>query len=102
MPSPRPSVLVSPAWRWGAWRWAAVRRRAVVVAAGLEGWVGVLGGAATLGLGAAAGVFAGLEASLGPLAWVLPFGRGGLPAFFMGGTLLVLVRALSPFEGELG
>ncbi|MCO7593826.1 MULTISPECIES: fused MFS/spermidine synthase [Pseudomonas] len=83
-------------------RWADRLRRPVLLYAGLEVLVAVLGVAATLGLGAAAGLFARLEASLGPLAWVLPFVLVGLPAFFMGGTLPVLVRALSPVEGELG
>lgn len=83
-------------------RWADRLRRPVLLYAGLEVLVAILGVAATLALGAAAGPFARLEDSLGPLAWVLPLLLVGLPAFFMGGTLPVLVRALAPVQGQVG
>lgn len=83
-------------------RWADRLRRPVRLYAGLELLVALLGVGATLALAHAAGAFARLEASLGLLAWLLPFALVGLPAFFMGGTLPVLVRALKPAEGQLG
>ncbi|QRY82457.1 fused MFS/spermidine synthase [Pseudomonas sp. PDNC002] len=81
-------------------RWADRLARPVRLYAGLEVLVGVLSVAATFLLAHAAGPFARLEDSLGWLAWALPFVLVGLPAFFMGGTLPVLVRALGPTEGE--
>lgn len=83
-------------------RWADRLRRPVRLYAGLELLVALLGVGATFALAHAAGAFARLEASLGLLAWLLPFAQVGLPAFFMGGTLPVLVRALKPAEGQLG
>lgn len=83
-------------------RWADRLRRPVRLYAGLELLVALLGVGATFALAHAAGAFARLEASLGLLAWLLPFALVGLPAFFMGGTLPVLVRALKPAEGQLG
>ncbi|UXJ49833.1 fused MFS/spermidine synthase [Pseudomonas citronellolis] len=83
-------------------RWADRLRRPVRLYAGLELLVALLGVGATFALAHAAGAFARLEASLGLLAWLLPFALVGLPAFFMGGTLPVLVRALKPVEGQLG
>ncbi|MCP8466287.1 fused MFS/spermidine synthase [Pseudomonas sp. ZM23] len=77
-------------------------QRPVLLYAGLELLVAVLGVAATLGLSASAGLFARLEDSVGVLAWLLPFLLVGLPAFFMGGTLPVLVRAVRPQEGQMG
>lgn len=62
----------------------------------LELAVALLGVGATLALSHVAEPFARLEASLGLLAWVLPFVLVGLPAVLMGGTLPVLVRALTP------
>ncbi|MBD9513687.1 fused MFS/spermidine synthase [Pseudomonas sp. PDM22] len=70
--------------------------------AGLEFLVALLGVAATLALANAASAFAFLEEAVGPLAWGLPFVLVGVPAFFMGGTLPVLVRALEPAEGQMG
>ncbi|WP_253452496.1 fused MFS/spermidine synthase [Pseudomonas nitroreducens] len=70
--------------------------------AGLEFLVALLGVAATLALANAASAFAFLEEAVGALAWGLPFVLVGVPAFFMGGTLPVLVRALEPAEGQMG
>jgi len=49
---------------------------------------------ATLWLARAAAPFAMLERSAGPLAFSLPFALVGIPAFLMGGTLPVLLRAV--------
>ena len=83
-------------------RWADRLHRPVVLYAGLELLVAALGLGATLCLGQAAGVCARLEASVGARAWMLPFVLVGLPAFFMGGTLPVLVRALAPDTDQMG
>ncbi|OLS59718.1 fused MFS/spermidine synthase [Pseudomonas putida] len=68
----------------------------------LELAVAVLGVAATLALGASAGLFARLQTLVGPLAWLLPFALVGIPAFLMGGTLPVLVRALTSDTAVVG
>ncbi|MCY1335589.1 Polyamine aminopropyltransferase [compost metagenome] len=83
-------------------RWADRLRRPVRLYAGLELGVALLGIGATLALAHAAGPFARLEERIGALAWLLPFALVGLPAFLMGGTLPVLVRALAPPAGQLG
>lgn len=83
-------------------RWADRLQRPVLLYAGLELLVAVLGVAATLALSASAGLFARLEDSAGLLAWLLPFLLVGVPAFFMGGTLPVLVRAVRPSSGQMG
>lgn len=69
--------------------------------AGLELAVALLGVGATLALANVAELFARLETTLGPLAWGLPFVLVGLPAFLMGGTLPVLVRALTPASHQV-
>ncbi|WP_425343486.1 fused MFS/spermidine synthase [Pseudomonas delhiensis] len=83
-------------------RWADRLRRPVRLYAGLELLVAALGVAASVALAHAAGPFARLEAGTGLAAWLLPFALVGLPAFFMGGTLPVLVRALKPANDQLG
>ncbi|MGF6691809.1 spermidine synthase [Metapseudomonas resinovorans] len=83
-------------------RWADRLRQPVRLYAILELAVAALGVGATLALAHAAGPFARLEERVGLLAWVLPFALVGLPAFLMGGTLPVLVRALTPADGQLG
>ncbi|MDN6859369.1 fused MFS/spermidine synthase [Pseudomonas sp. CAN2814] len=70
--------------------------------AGLELLVALLGVASTVALANAAGTFAFLDEAFGALAWALPFVLVGVPAFFMGGTLPVLVRALEPADGQMG
>ncbi|QRI86819.1 fused MFS/spermidine synthase [Pseudomonas putida] len=83
-------------------RWADRLRHPVRLYAGLELAVAVLAVAATLGLAQSAALFARLEASVGLLAWLLPLSLVGLPAFLMGGTLPVLVRALTPSDAQTG
>lgn len=70
--------------------------------AGLEILVALLGVAATVALANVAGAFAFLEGTFGILAWALPFLLVGVPAFFMGGTLPVLVRVVEPAQGQMG
>ncbi|RWU19026.1 spermidine synthase [Pseudomonas alkylphenolica] len=82
-------------------RWADRLQRPVRLYASLELAVAVLGVLSTLALANAAGLFARLEASVGLLAWLLPFLLVGVPAFLMGGTLPVLVRALTPAQGQM-
>jgi MFS family permease len=67
----------------GGWlfgRWADQLARPVRLYALLEVAVAVLGVASTFALGASAGWFARMEASVGLLAWWLPFALVGLPA----------------------
>ncbi len=68
----------------------------------IEVGVGVLGVGSTLALASSARMFASLEASTGPVAWLLPFALVGLPAAVMGGSLPVLVRVLAGRTGQLG
>ena len=70
--------------------------------AGLEVGVAVLGIGTTLGLGMAAAPFAWLEQRIGLPAWLLPLLLVGLPALLMGGTLPVLMRALAADPHHLG
>ncbi len=83
-------------------RWADRLRRPVRLYAALELAVALLGIGTTLALAHAAGPFARLEDQVGRLAWILPFALVGLPAFLMGGTLPVLVRSLTPADGQMG
>jgi spermidine synthase len=73
-------------------RWA----RPLLLYSLLEAAVAFAGIASTLLLAHAAVPFALIEARAGVLAWVFPFLLVGLPAFFMGGTLPVAVRAYAP------
>lgn len=59
----------------------------------LEVGVAILSCIATIALSHSAGLFAKIEQFSGILAWLLPFGLVAIPAFLMGGTLPVLVRA---------
>ncbi|NRH28366.1 fused MFS/spermidine synthase [Pseudomonas sp. MS19] len=77
-------------------------KRPLRLYAALELAVAVFGIGATLALANSAGLYARLESSVGLLAWLLPFALVGIPAFFMGGTLPVLMRALSPQDGRFG
>lgn len=89
----------------GGWvfgRFADRLQRPVLLYALLELGVAALGIAATHGLGMAAGPFARLSDQVGLLAWLLPFLLVGVPAFMMGGTLPVLMRALAPAADNLG
>jgi predicted membrane-bound spermidine synthase len=83
----------------GAWlfgRWADRLSRAAWLYAGLELAVALLGIGTTWLLTPAASAFAWLQGHVGLLAWLLPFALVGLPALLMGGTLPVMMRALSP------
>jgi len=70
--------------------------RPVRLYAWLEGGVAALGLLSTLALARSAPLFVALQDTVGPLAWALPFGLVGLPAFLMGGTLPALLRSLHP------
>ncbi|MGY2343422.1 fused MFS/spermidine synthase [Pseudomonas sp. SDO5532_S415] len=83
-------------------RWADRLQQPVLLYAGLEVLVAVLGVGATFAMSLAAQPFAWLEQQIGLLAWVLPFTLVGLPALLMGGTLPVLVRSLASDPQQLG
>ncbi len=76
--------------------------RPYLLYAGLETGVAVLGVAATFLLAAAPPWFAALEMRSGVLAWTMVFALVGVPAFLMGGTLPVLVRALTASAAAIG
>lgn len=88
----------------GLWfgRWADRLQQPVLLYAGLEVLVAVLGVGTTFAMSLAASPFAWLQQHLGLLAWVLPFALVGLPAVLMGGTLPVLVRSLASDPQQLG
>jgi len=83
-------------------RWADTLRQPVLLYAGLEVLVAILGVGATFAMSLAASPFAWLEQHVGLLAWVLPFALVGIPALLMGGTLPVLVRSLATDPLQLG
>ncbi|WP_130905652.1 fused MFS/spermidine synthase [Pseudomonas sp. Sample_22] len=83
-------------------RWADRLQQPVLLYAGLEVLVAVLGVGATFAMSLAASPFAWLEQHVGLLAWVLPFALVGIPALLMGGTLPVLVRSLATDPQHLG
>jgi predicted membrane-bound spermidine synthase len=89
----------------GGWlfgRWADRLAQPVLLYAGLEVLVAVLGVSATFAMSVAASPFAWLQDHVGLLAWVLPFMLVGVPAVLMGGTLPVLVRSLGSAPGKGG
>ena len=69
--------------------------------AGLEFGVAVSAVALTLALAHMAAPFATLESKLGIFAWLPLFLLVAAPAFLMGGTVPVLVRALTPPPGRI-
>jgi predicted membrane-bound spermidine synthase len=83
-------------------RWADRLQQPVLLYAGLEVLVAVLGVGATFAMSLAASPFAWLEQHVGLLAWVLPFALVGIPTLLMGGTLPVLVRSLASDPQQLG
>jgi predicted membrane-bound spermidine synthase len=83
-------------------RWADRLQQPLLLYAGLEVLVAVLGVGATFAMSLAAAPFAWLEQQVGLLAWVLPFALVGIPALLMGGTLPVLVRSLATDPHQLG
>ena len=68
----------------------------------LEIAVAVLAVSASFGLAKSPPLFAYLEASIGPFAWLLPFFLVGAPAMLMGGTFPVLMRSLAPQAEKFG
>ncbi|MDX9663405.1 fused MFS/spermidine synthase [Pseudomonas sp. P5_152] len=89
----------------GGWlfgRLADRLQRPVLLYAGLEVLVALLGVGATVGMSLAASPFSWLAEHIGLAAWVLPFALVGIPAVLMGGTLPVLVRALAADPQQLG
>lgn len=76
-------------------RWADRLSRPIRLYAALESGIALLSVAATLLLAHTAGAFVFLQSKAGALAWALPFLLVGVPAFLMGGTLPVVVRALT-------
>ncbi|MEO6676937.1 MAG: fused MFS/spermidine synthase, partial [Pseudomonas sp.] len=83
-------------------RWADRLQQPVLLYAGLEVLVAVIGVGATFAMSLAASPFAWLEQHVGLLAWLLPFALVGIPALLMGGTLPVLVRSLAADPQQLG
>ncbi len=77
-------------------------RRPFLLCAIIEVIVAFLGVGSTRALAFAAGPFTTIEATAGPVAWLLPFAMVGLPAAAMGGSLPVLVRVLAARTGRLG
>lgn len=67
----------------------------------LEAGASVLGIATTYLLAHTAALFAVIETKVGILAWVIPFVLVGAPAFLMGGTLPVAVRACKPVRSRI-
>jgi len=89
----------------GGWlfgRWADRLAQPVLLYAGLEVLVAVLGVGATFAMSVAASPFAWLQDHVGLLSWLLPFILVGVPAVLMGGTLPVLVRSLGSAPGKSG
>lgn len=74
----------------------------VLLYAGLEVLVAMLGVGATVAMSLAANAFAWLQGHVSVLAWLLPFALVGIPAVLMGGTLPVLVRSLAAEPGKAG
>ena len=70
--------------------------------AALELGIAGLGVTITLALAHAAAPFAQLESRVGLLAWAVPFLLVAAPATLMGGTIPVLIRAMSPGSGHVG
>jgi len=67
----------------------------------LETGIALAGVTATILLSHAAGPFVAIQLRAGLLAWALPFLLVAIPAFLMGGTLPIAVRALAPRSGQI-
>ena len=76
-------------------------QRPLRVYAGLEIGVAVCGLLATTALERLALPYVRMQDAVGALAWAMPFVVIGVPAFFMGGTLPALVRAVAPDPGQV-
>lgn len=89
----------------GGWffgRWSDRSDRPIRLYALAEVATGVAGVATTSILARTAPWFAGLESSHAIVAWAAVFGLVGLPAFMMGGTLPMLVRAMARDQQDVG
>jgi spermidine synthase len=69
--------------------------RPLLAYAALECGIAILSVAMTDALARTPRLFAVLEMRIGTLAWILPFLMVGVPAFLMGGTLPIAIRAWS-------
>ncbi|NJK63875.1 MAG: fused MFS/spermidine synthase [Synechococcaceae cyanobacterium SM2_3_1] len=70
--------------------------------AGLEFGIAITGISATWALAHADQPFVDLQDQVGIIAWLLPWLLVGLPAIFMGGTFVVLLRTCQPLERKVG
>lgn len=86
---------------WWLGRFADRVTRPLRLCAGLELGIAALAIATTVLLSQAAPWFVSLQSTVGPLAWGLPLLLVAAPAFLMGGTLPVLLRAADPGEGRV-
>ena len=75
--------------------------RPYLIYAGLEAGVAILGVGATRLLARSAETFVLVQSVAGPLAWLIPLTLVGVPAILMGGTVPVLVRAVSADNDDL-
>src|SRR5215475_7610117 len=82
-------------------RWADRMLRPLRLYAALELGVALLSVVATVILAHTAAPFVWLQSRAGVAAWVLPFLLVGLPAFLMGGTLPLVVRAFVAGESRV-
>ena len=83
-------------------RWADGTSRPIRLYAILEASISITGVATTLALARTAPLFAALESNSNLLAWAMVFALVGIPPLFMGGTLPVLVRALTRGRQDAG
>lgn len=83
-------------------KYADKMKQPFILYALLEAGVAVTGIVCTITLAKSPPLFACLQKSFGPAAWLLPFGVIGLPAFLMGGTIPVLLRAIQPHDNGVG
>jgi len=86
---------------WAFGRWVEGVDRPLRLYAWIEFGVALAGVGCTLVLARSAAPFAILENRIGALAWGVPFLLVGVPATLMGGTLPVLLRALSAQTGPI-
>ena len=86
---------------WWLGRFADRVARPLRLCAALELGIAALALATTVLLSQAAPWFVSLQSAVGPLAWALPLVLVAAPAFLMGGTLPVLLRAADPGEGRV-
>ena len=82
--------------------WADRTDRPIRLYAVLEAGISIAGVATTLALAHAAPLFAKLESANGLLAWAMVFVLVGIPPLLMGGTLPVLVRAVTRSQRDAG